>query len=69
MKSFEVKSYYQVLSNHVRSTFPWKSIYKVKAPPRVLFVWTSALGKILTFGYFTKNECYCGGVVLLLRSF
>jgi hypothetical protein len=33
MKSFEVKSYYHVLSTPVQSTFPWK----VKVPLRVAF--------------------------------
>jgi hypothetical protein len=48
-KTFEVKSYYQVLSNDVRSCLPYKSIWKVKAPSRVaFFVWTVVLGKTLT---------------------
>jgi hypothetical protein len=48
-KSFLAKSYYQVLSNPARSTIPWKSIWKVIAPSRMaFFVWTAALGKILT---------------------
>jgi hypothetical protein len=48
-KLFEVKSYYQVLSNLAISIFPWKSIWKVKAPPRVaFFMWMVSLGKILT---------------------
>jgi hypothetical protein len=38
-KSFEVKSYYQVLLTPVQSTFPWKTIWKVKVPPRgILYV-------------------------------
>jgi len=48
-KSFEVKSYYKVLSSPIQFSFPWKSIWKVKVPPRVaFFVWIAALGKILT---------------------
>lgn len=48
-KSFQVKSYYKVLSNPIQSSFPWKSIWKVKVPLRVaFFVWTATLGKILT---------------------
>jgi hypothetical protein len=48
-KGFHVKSYYKVLSSHGGDLFPWKSIWKVKAPPRVAFFsWTAALGKILT---------------------
>ena len=47
-KSFEVKSCYQVLSNPVRYTFRWKSIWKVKAHSRaVFFVWTATLRKII----------------------
>jgi hypothetical protein len=43
-KSFEVKSYYKVF---IYSCFSWKSIWKVKVPPRVaFFVWTATLGKI-----------------------
>jgi hypothetical protein len=59
-KSFEVKSYYQVLSNHisnVHASFPWKGIWKVKAPPRVaFFVWTVMLGKILTLDNLRKKN-------------
>jgi hypothetical protein len=36
-KSFEVKSYYKVLSSPIRSLFTWKSILKFKVPPRVAF--------------------------------
>jgi hypothetical protein len=46
---FEVKSYYYTLQSGESSLFPWKSIWKVKAPPRIaFFTWTAALGKILT---------------------
>lgn len=46
---FEVKSYYSVLSNRGERYFPQRSIWKVKAPPRVaIFAWTATLGKILT---------------------
>jgi hypothetical protein len=31
-KSFEVKSYYKVLSSPIQSSFPWKSIWKVGPP-------------------------------------
>jgi hypothetical protein len=59
-KSFEVKSYYQVLSHpssNVRASFPWKGIWKVKAPPRVaFFVWTAILGKILTLDNLRKRN-------------
>jgi hypothetical protein len=56
-KSFEVKSYYQVLSTPVNSLFLWKSIWKVKAPSRVaFFVWTTALRKILTLDNLRKRH-------------
>jgi hypothetical protein len=56
-KTFEVKSYYQVLSNDVRSDFLWKSISKVKAPSRMtLFVWIVVLGKTLAFDNLRKTN-------------
>jgi hypothetical protein len=56
-KFFEVKSYYQVLSTPIRSNFPWKSIWTVKAPMRVaFFVWTATLGKILTLDSLHKRN-------------
>jgi len=46
---FEVKSYYEVLNRKDDHSFPWKSIWCVKAPARVaFFVWTTTLGEILT---------------------
>ena len=52
-KTFAVRSNYWVLSTLVRSTCPWKSILKVRAPPKVaFFVWMAALGKILTLDNF-----------------
>jgi hypothetical protein len=48
-KSFEVKSYNQVLSTPVWYTFSWKSIWKVKVLLKVaFFVWMETLGKMLT---------------------
>jgi hypothetical protein len=44
--------------------FPWKSVWKAKVPPKVaFFVWTAALGKILTMenlrrrGIIVVNWC------------
>jgi len=46
---FEVESYYEVLIRKDGPSFLWKNIWRVKAPARVaFFVWTTALGKILT---------------------
>ena len=37
--------------------FPWKAIWKPKAPPRVaLFLWTASLGKILTADNLRKRN-------------
>jgi hypothetical protein len=44
-----VKSFYKALACQEVFYFSWKSIWRVKAPSRVsFFVWTAALGKILT---------------------
>jgi hypothetical protein len=54
---FEVKSYYEVLIRKNGPSFPWKSIWRVKAPTRVaFFVWSVALGKILTHDNLWKRN-------------
>uniref|UniRef100_A0A2N9FD38 SMP-LTD domain-containing protein n=1 Tax=Fagus sylvatica TaxID=28930 RepID=A0A2N9FD38_FAGSY len=46
---FGSKSFYQALIGQSNIHFPWKAIWRVKAPRRVaFFVWTAAWGKILT---------------------
>ena len=62
---FKAKSFYQVLSGKVDITFPWKAIWRVKAPRRVaFFAWTTAWGRILTYdnlmrkGYSMAGWCY-----------
>jgi hypothetical protein len=48
-KTFQVRSYYLVLSSKEGVPFPWKCIWKPKVPPRVaFFIWTVALERILT---------------------
>jgi hypothetical protein len=48
-RNFEVKIFYKALVCHEAACFPWKGIWRVKASKRVaFFVWTTALGKILT---------------------
>jgi hypothetical protein len=45
---FKVKSYYNILQPGESTLFPWKSVWKVKAPPHIaFFTWMAALGKIL----------------------
>jgi hypothetical protein len=52
-----VKSYYKVLSIPIYSSFPWKSIWKVKVLPRgAFFVWTTTLGKIWTLDNLRKRN-------------
>ncbi len=66
---FQVRSYYQVLSNTAGVMFPWKCIWKSKVPPRVnFFIWTAALGKILTADNLRRRHvilvswcCMCKG--------
>jgi hypothetical protein len=56
-KSFEMKSYYKVLSIPIHSSFPWKSIWKVKVPSIVAFFgWTATLRKILTLDNLRKRN-------------
>uniref|UniRef100_A0A2N9G1S1 Reverse transcriptase domain-containing protein n=1 Tax=Fagus sylvatica TaxID=28930 RepID=A0A2N9G1S1_FAGSY len=46
---FTSRSYYYALIDRRGVRFPWKSIWRVKAPPRVaFFVWTATWGRILT---------------------
>jgi hypothetical protein len=55
--NFEVKSYYKMRINLEPVDGPWKSIWKSKAPSRVVFfVWTAALGKILTMDNLRKKN-------------
>jgi hypothetical protein len=49
-KSFEVKSYYRVLSIPVSSHFPWKSIWNVKASSRGVFCVDEGFREDLNFG-------------------
>ena len=46
---FTIRSYYHKLHGSSSVVFPWKGIWKVKAPQRVsFFVWTAAWDRILT---------------------
>jgi hypothetical protein len=54
---FAVKSYYTMLHLGEHSSFPWKSIWKVKAPPRIaLFLWATTLGIILMVDNLRRRE-------------
>ncbi|XP_042974564.1 uncharacterized protein LOC122306191 [Carya illinoinensis] len=46
---FSVYSFYKSLTCRPDSQFPWRSLWRNKAPPKALFfTWAAALGKILT---------------------
>ena len=48
-QQFTVGTYFRSLSDSVDVSFPWRIIWRSRMPPRVSFyVWTEALGKILT---------------------
>jgi hypothetical protein len=55
---FEVRSFYEELirkDGPSFPSFPWKNIWRVKAPARVaFFIWSGALGKILTHANLRK---------------
>uniref|UniRef100_A0A2N9FAP7 Reverse transcriptase zinc-binding domain-containing protein n=1 Tax=Fagus sylvatica TaxID=28930 RepID=A0A2N9FAP7_FAGSY len=54
---FQVKAYYRAILPQSGFTLPWKSIWKSKAPPRVaFFVWTAALGSILTTDNLRRRQ-------------
>jgi hypothetical protein len=62
---FEVSSFYRVLSSHGSLPFPWKGIWRTKAPPRVAFFsWTAVRSKIPTIdnlhrrGMIVVNRCW-----------
>ena len=47
--AFNIRSFYNKLRNPLPIIFPWKGVWKVKAPRRVsFFVWTAVWDKILT---------------------
>lgn len=46
---FSICSFYKALTQDSNIRFPWRWIWRHKAPPKVaFFVWTASLGKILT---------------------
>ena len=56
-KGFEVSSYYWALLGVCTQSFPRRSIWKQKVPSRVaFFVWTVALGTILTIDNLCKKK-------------
>jgi hypothetical protein len=55
--SFGIKSYYCVMGCHDGFRFPWKSAWRTKVLLMVaFFVWSAALGKILTMENLRKRS-------------
>ena len=54
-----VKAYYSILTTQLDITlFPWKNIWRSRVPSKVtLFVWSAALGNILTTDNLRKRGC------------
>ena len=54
--TFKVRDFFRALSKVEGRGFPWKSVWRTKSPPRaVFFVWSAALGKILTLDNIRKR--------------
>ena len=79
-KGFKIATYYRLLDAAAianEQSLPWKIIWRSKAPPRVaFFVWTAALGKILTIDNLRKRKiritdwcCMCNAMVNLLFTY
>ena len=68
---FDICSFYEVLRDAPQVVFPWKSIWRTKAPRRVrFFIWSAAWNKILTCDNLSKRGytlvswccmCRCNG--------
>ena len=54
-----VKAFYSILTTQFDITpFPWKNIWRSRVPSKVtFFVWSAALGKILTTDNLKKKGC------------
>jgi hypothetical protein len=54
---FDVRSFHNILASKEANPFPWKSIWRTKAPSRmVFFTWMAVLGKILTIDNLRKRN-------------
>ena len=58
-KGFMVNAYYFLLVGSNDSSFPWKSIWKLRIPSRVVFfVWIAAWGKCLVIDNLIKRKVW-----------
>jgi hypothetical protein len=63
--TFKVKDFFKALSRAEGRGFPWKGVWRTKSPPRAaFFVWSAAIGKILTLDNLRKRQ-----VVVVNRCF
>ena len=62
-EDFDIRSFYNKLRGPLPIIFPWKGVWKVKAPWHVsFFVWTAVWDKILTgdnFGWILLTSALC----------
>ncbi len=65
---FDIHSYYQAICGTMGMGFPWKSIWRVKAPSRVaVFVWIATWGRILTYDNLQRRGIVTVGWCCLCR--
>ena len=63
-----MRSYYKALLPCDGRGVPWKAIWKPKVPPQVaFFVWTAALGRILTIDNL-RTQSSSGGLVQYVQK-
>lgn len=55
VKGFKVSSFYRALCRGCDSSFPWKVVWKVKAPPWVWFFMSIVKGKNLKNDYLRRQ--------------
>ena len=56
---FEVRSFYRMLCAGGTRTFPWRSVWRVKVPPKVaFFTWLAAHGKNLTIDNLRRRKLW-----------
>ena len=67
--SFDSHSFYHVLHVPSEVRFPWKSIWRVKAPSRVaFFIWSAAWGRILTCDNLKKRGFVLAGWCCMCKN-
>uniref|UniRef100_A0A2N9H7N1 MGS-like domain-containing protein n=1 Tax=Fagus sylvatica TaxID=28930 RepID=A0A2N9H7N1_FAGSY len=65
-KVLEVKSFYNLLLLIHEKVFPWKSVWKPTVPSKVsFFLWTAALGRVLTTDNLWKQRFVGSGLFLV----